>query len=448
MKTILKKKQGRNEVMYYANSFPITNTKQVHLPELNTKKEISDTVRPYIVNKVFITTLTDEMKYQVMINLTEYSARQNLNKTNEIFNKLYQNGNLRFKAWSEKGLEWQYNKDTGFGIINLYAITHNLSPLNAVSELTKAFGINYEYCFNMFPVNNLSVNRSNNNHDDYIISVGECEYSFPYTLEINSKTYKQYKIIPIFSISGEIDSCIIFYNYANEILSFPASKKFFYDNYPTRGYRKSASYSYHIGESQCLARLTNRIKLLQNPKAIACIALNCYTAEVLRGRFEESPAISDENVVITSFFGGMAASQIVDISDLFSREVILLIEPDRQESLEAIVLANHYHKNGVANVRIYPYPVLVERALDFEGKPSTSCPWERALIEHTKVLSDIESPSFLYKKIYELAFTVPDFITWGKEVGLFRDDRIDDDFTTEDPLIELIKIPSKENSND
>jgi len=423
----------------------------VHLPELLTKKQFSPDFLASIgeanLENCNLPSLTKQVAcFESIIEHTAFNNQHkidNYRKMNlESHNHNDYYNRITF-SWKEGRLHWSYNQKKGAGMIEFMSTYHNISRREAAIKIAAILGISMENCFNVFPS---KVDQSG--QENSINFWGNPSIVMPPFLMIRNDIYQYNFLISVNMISGEAEYYLCVYRFQQSIIILIAgrvnsNKNLGYCNQPLQ------HNNFELGSSPATARLLNRDRIHKNPRAKIIFVIGVLVANQLDKMFIDSKLVSDNDVIVTSYYGGMAIARILDLSDLFGRDIILIPEISREGMLKIIELANKCYKAGASRVSIYPYPVFCFNMTsdDTMNVFNLSDPWERELISCVTELNKVEYPSFLYRKITEQAFELHECIAWGKKMNVFKDEH--DEFATKSlsdvSLMNVVNIfPSSE----
>ncbi len=175
-----------------------------------------------------------------------------------------------------------------------------------------------------------------------------------------------------------------------------------------------------IGKYKSPAFLLNQDKIDSNPYAIIIFFLNIQQAIVFDKMVQESPKLTDADVIITGFIGRNLSP--VSWNYFYNRQVILICATDVGCYSRVKEYMKRLETVSLKSFRSYPYPLLHAKSTKEPNSSSLEelSPLEAELVKEAVDLSKVELVSKLIEGIEHKSLSYDEYVSWGEDMGLFK----------------------------
>lgn len=300
--------------------------------------------------------------------------------------------------WLRRGGNPKSNKGDE-SIIFLASSSLNRGPLEAVQVVGGLLGLKPEYCFLTFPA-------GSNTPPPLPTRTSIIEEYIPKQLIVRGRSYQREDVDYLHDFSGFKEQAVCRYANGNEDFFVLASRV-----------ERNGEPALRIGAAPASAWLYSRTRMARYRKAPVLLCLDMRVAMHFREKAREGRLLERAGIIASGCFGGATAFDALHYKDLAGHPVVIIPDSTREGLKGAEDWAKRCVREGAANVRVYPWPIIAP------GMPvlDDSCPhgpWEKELWGRAVYLDRIELPSKLAQDVCRLSIPAADYRRWMASVGL------------------------------
>lgn len=306
------------------------------------------------------------------------------------------------KTWPLSGKWNDVNGQQFESIIALAVMLLKRDRNKAALVVGSLLGMKPEYCFRTFPAK-----------DDIPpalpLQSPQVQEQIPRQLLVSNRNYKLKHIYYLKDFRGNNEHAVCYY-----VDSANTQDRFFL---PATCVDMDGNPTLRIGTAPIPARLFARDQMAQVERARVLLCQDMVLAMELSRLADEVRLFEREGIIISGCYGGGTGFSASKSDDLAGHDVVLLLEPTREALYDAFSLAKRCEKDGVASVRIYPFPVTAGGDPVF---PETAirAPWKKDLWAQSVQIKNIEQLSKFVHDLSEKSILASDYPEWLTDNGL------------------------------